>query len=70
MLLKSNADALELYRFGGLLLLLVITSDIFTPEVGGVGTVARGLGFTIGASEGCGGGVARCKSSTSSYVPV
>lgn len=33
------------------------------PLVAGWGVVARGLGLTAGASEGCGGGVARRRSS-------
>lgn len=33
------------------------------PLVAGWGFVARGLGLTAGASEGCGGGVARRRSS-------
>lgn len=32
--------------------LLTLTRDSLTPDVGGEGTVARGLGFTIGASDG------------------
>lgn len=44
--------------------------DNFTPLVGGEGVVARGFGFIMGASDGCGGGVAKCKSSRSRYVPV
>lgn len=60
-------DAAEV---GALFLLLTLTSDSFTPEVGGVGPVARGFGFTIGASDGCGGGVARSKSSWRLYVPM
>lgn len=47
-----------------------LTNDSLTPDVGGVGTVAKGLGFTIGASEGCGGGVARRRSSLRVYVPI
>ena len=35
----------------------------FTPLVGGFVEVASGLGFVIGVSEGCGGGVASCMSS-------
>lgn len=38
----------ELVRFA----LLMLTRASLTPDVGGVGTVARGLGLTIGASEG------------------
>lgn len=41
----------------------MLTNDSLTPDVGGLGLVASGFGFMIGASEGCGGGVARCKSS-------
>lgn len=43
--------------------LLTLIKHSFTPAVGGVGAVARGLGFKTGASDGCGGGVARCRSS-------
>ena len=43
--------------------------ESLTPTVGGPIVVARGLGFTGGASEGCGGGVARCNSSRSTYMP-
>jgi len=39
------------------------------PDVAGWGAVDRGFGLTTGASEGCGGGVARCKSSFSTYKP-
>lgn len=39
------------------------------PAVAGCGDVARGFGFIIGASEGCGGGVASCRSSFNTYVP-
>jgi hypothetical protein len=40
-----------------------LTSDSLTPDVGGAGFVASGFGLMIGASDGCGGGVARCRSS-------
>lgn len=53
-----------------LLALLTLTRDSLTPDVGGVGPVARGLGFKTGASDGCGGGVARCRSSLRWYVPI
>lgn len=43
--------------------------ETFVPAVAGCGVVARGLGFKTGDSEGCGGGVARCKSSFNVYVP-
>ena len=43
----------------GVLFELVRITDNLTPAVGGVGAVDRGLGFVIGASDGCGGGVAR-----------
>ena len=39
------------------------------PAFGGVGVVARGLGLTMGASWGWGGGVARCRLSWRMYVP-
>lgn len=46
------------------------SNDNFVPADAGWGFVARGFGLIIGASEGCGGGVARCKSSLSTYVPA
>ena len=36
-----------------------MTMDSLMPEMGGAGVVARGLRFGGGASDGCGGGVAR-----------
>ena len=39
------------------------------PAFGGIGAVARGLGLTVGASWGWGGGVARCRLSWRMYVP-
>jgi hypothetical protein len=39
------------------------------PALAGWGVVERGFGLTIGASEGCGGGVARCRSSFNTYNP-
>lgn len=36
-----------------------LRSDTFVPADAGCGAVDNGLGFIIGASEGCGGGVAR-----------
>ena len=39
------------------------------PAVAGWGAVERGFGLAIGASEGCGGGVARCRSSFNTYSP-
>ena len=57
-----------------LLLLLfrlpTLISDSFTPDVGGLSSVESGFGFTMGASDGCGGGVAKCKSSLRIYVPI
>ena len=47
-----------------------ITSEHLTPLVGGRTFVARGFGLTTGASDGWGGGVARCKSSLRTYVPI
>ena len=35
-----------------------VSTDSFTPLVGGLAEVARGFGFVTGVSEGCGGGVA------------
>ena len=52
-----------LRNVGGFLRGSRLTRESLTPEVGGCGTVARGFGFTIGASEGCGGGVANKRSS-------
>lgn len=43
--------------------------ESFVPAVGGPIVVASGLLFGTGASEGCGGGVARCRSSRRTYVP-
>lgn len=54
---------------GAELLELNESKDILVPDVAACGVVARGLGFIIGASEGWGGGVARCKSSLRRYVP-
>lgn len=39
------------------------TIDSFVPAVGGDIVVASGFGLCTGASEGCGGGVARWRSS-------
>ena len=39
------------------------TSESLTPLVGGAALVDNGFGFVTGASEGCGGGVASCRSS-------
>jgi hypothetical protein len=46
------------------------TIESFVPAVGGETVVASGLGLCTGASEGCGGGVARWRLSRSTYVPV
>lgn len=40
-----------------------LISDTLVPAVAGWGFVASGFGFMTGASDGCGGGVARCRSS-------
>lgn len=45
-------------------------SEILVPAVGRPTVVARGFGLVTGASEGWGGGVARCKSSRRRYVPI
>lgn len=37
----------------------ILMRETCVPAVAGCGFVARGFGLTIGASEGCGGGVAR-----------
>lgn len=60
---KLVAD-IPLYRKGGGRASR-FSNEIVVPAVAGWGVVARGFGFTIGASDGCGGGVARCKSSLS-----
>jgi hypothetical protein len=44
--------------------------ETVVPAVAGCGLVERGFGLTTVASEGCGGGVARCKSSLRMYVPM
>ena len=62
--------ALSLYSWGGTLRGLTMESESLTPAVGGPGVVASGFGLTTGASDGCGGGVARCMSSRKMYVPV
>lgn len=59
-----------LYKSGGARRELRDKSEILVPAVAGCGVVARGFGFIIGASEGCGGGVARCRSSLRIYVPL
>ena len=46
-----------------------LIKDSLVPAVAGWGLVAKGFGFTTGASEGCGGGVARWRSSLSTYRP-
>lgn len=46
-----------------------MNSDNFTPAVGAVGIVTRGLVVGAVTSAGCGGGVARCISSRKVYVP-
>lgn len=40
-----------------------LINDTLVPAVAGWGFVASGFGLMMGASDGCGGGVARCKSS-------
>jgi hypothetical protein len=47
----------------------MIASESLVPAEGGAIEVARGLGFAMGASDGCGGGVARKRSSRRMYVP-
>lgn len=59
-----------LYSSGGFALELKESKDIFVPAVAGWGVVASGLGLIMGASDGCGGGVARCRSSFRIYVPA
>ena len=52
-----------LYSSGGFARELKESRDNFVPAVAGWGVVASGFGLMTGASEGCGGGVARCRSS-------
>lgn len=49
---KTGAVMFSFDEKGWLRFALTLTRDSLTPDVGGVGTVARGLGFTIGASDG------------------
>lgn len=64
------ADVVTLYNGWVALRGLAVTRESFTPAVGGAGVVAKGFGLVVGASEGCGGGVARCRLSRSVYVPT
>ena len=50
-----------LYNCGADFRGLVIQIESFMPAFGGEGVVANGFELTIGASWGCGGGVARCR---------
>ncbi len=50
-----------LYNCGADFRGLVIQIESFMPAFGGAGVVANGLELIIGASWGCGGGVARCR---------
>lgn len=50
-----------LYNCGADFRGLVIQIESFMPAFGGDGVVANGFELTIGASWGCGGGVARCR---------
>jgi len=52
-------EVLTLYSCGVTFCGLSMASESFTPVVGGAGVVARGFKLVLGASEGCGGGVAR-----------
>ena len=61
-------ESASLYSCGGLRG-FVLESDIFTPVVAGRGAVASGFGFAFWCSDGCGGGIARCRSSCRTYVP-
>jgi hypothetical protein len=56
-------EVFTLYSCGIAFRGLIIMSDNLTPEYGGAGVVAKGFGFATGASDGCGGGVARRRSS-------
>ena len=67
---NCGAVTLVVRNVGGLFRASRVTKDTLTPDVGGFGTVARGFGLTIGASDGCGGGVARRRSSFRMYVPA
>lgn len=44
--------------------------ETLVPAVAAAGVVARGFGLIIGVSEGCGGGVARWRSSLRTYTPA
>lgn len=46
-----------------------LARESLVPAVAGCGVVARGFGLMAGASDGCGGGVARRRSSFRTYVP-
>jgi len=48
----------------------IIARESFVPADGSGIAIARGLGLTGGASEGCGGGVASRSSSRRMYVPI
>jgi len=67
---ESLAKVPSLDKFGASLRGLSIVRLSLTPAVGGNGFVARGFGFCAGASDGCGGGVASCRSSRRIYVPI
>jgi hypothetical protein len=58
-----------LNKSGAVLFELNESNDILVPAVAGMGVVANGFGLIIGASDGWGGGVARCRSSLRTYVP-
>lgn len=47
-----------------------LMNESFVPAVAGWGVVAKGFGLITGASDGCGGGVARWRSSFRTYVPT
>lgn len=54
-------DVLTLWSCGDDFRGVVMQIVSLMPAFGGVGVVARGLGLTMGASWGWGGGVARCR---------
>lgn len=56
-------NGLRLLKWDNILRGATMESEIFTPVVGGKGVVARAFGLAVGISDGCGGGVARRKSS-------
>lgn len=66
----SVVDERPLYKKFGAGRLSRAMRETEVPALAGCGRVDRGFGFGTVASEGWGGGVARCKSSLRVYVPV